>query len=203
MKYLAAVALLALATTSSQSAHAQAVSDAVTPQALFPGSTAQIERSHDPSSRAAPDESDDSSFPLPEYGAWIGKAKWLTLTASAGLGVLGFKIHADADEGFDALVRLCDTNPNTCRELAADSSFLDTRAEELFQEVSRKDEQARLALIGSQMFFAASVILFIVDFENRRGPQDVPYIPDEEKSPLALSLVPGEISIKYYFPQHR
>ena len=203
MKYLAAVAFLALAATSSQSARAQAVSDAVTPQMLFPSSTAQIERSHDLSSRAAPGESDASSFPLPEYGAWIGKTKWLTLAASAGLGVLGFKLHADADDVFDALVRLCNRNPNTCRELAPDSSFLDTRAEELFQRVSRKDEQARLSLIGSQIFFGASVILFIVDFENRRGPQDVPYFPDEEKSPLALIVVPGEISIKYYFPQHR
>ncbi|UCF21254.1 MAG: hypothetical protein JSU87_07695 [Gemmatimonadota bacterium] len=138
-------------------------------------------------------------LPLPRYGPCVGITKWITLATSVGLGVLGFSISSSADDDFDALLALCNADPPNCRAVNPDGSYQDARLESLYQDVVSKDRQARASLIGAQLSFGASVLLFIVDFQKRGGPSDIPYEPPEEKSAVRLTAKPGELALRYYF----
>lgn len=138
-------------------------------------------------------------LPLPDYGPWVGVTKWLTLGTAAGLGALGFSLHADANDTFAELERACEADADNCRSRAPDGSYSDPRLESLYQNVLDKDAQARLSLIGAQLSFGVSVLLFIVDFQKDEGPGDIPYDPDDEQSRFQLSAVPGEVTLRYYF----
>lgn len=141
-----------------------------------------------------------AAFPLvPEYGAWVGITKWATLGASAGFGALGFVLHEDANSTFDRLNRRCRRDPDTCRSRNPDGSYTDPLLESLYQQVLTRDRQARWSLIGAEISFGVSVVLFILDFQRKRRPSDIPYDPDEGKSRLRLSATPGQLALRYYF----
>ncbi len=138
-------------------------------------------------------------LPLPKYGTWVSVTKWLTLAAAVGLGTTAAIVHEEAEDAFAELERLCEADPDNCRNLTADGAYADPQLESLFQDVASKDRTARWSLIGAEVSFGASVLLFIVDFQKKGGPGDIPYDPDSEKSRLRLSAVPGEVAMRYYF----
>ncbi len=138
-------------------------------------------------------------LPLPRYGRWVGITKWITLASSIGLGALGFSLSNSADDAFNTLQALCNADPPNCRAVNPDGSYQDPRLESLYQDVLSKDRQARVSLIGAQVSFGASVLLFIVDFQKRGGPSDIPYEPPDEQSALRLTAAPGELALRYYF----
>lgn len=145
-----------------------------------------------------------ASFPpLPRYGAWVGVTKWATLTAAAGLGTLGAVLHQDADKVFGQLERRCEADPALCQARRPDGSYEDPALEALYQDVRDKDRKARLSFVAAQVSFGVSVLLFIVDFQKKKGPGDVPYDPERSSqaspSPLRLSVTPGELALRYYF----
>ncbi|NIU52214.1 MAG: hypothetical protein GWN08_18330 [Gemmatimonadetes bacterium] len=143
-----------------------------------------------------------AALPLPSYGGWVTITKWATLAASVGLGAWGFKLNDDADDIISNLERICQEQPTNCRSRNPDGSYTDPTLESMFQRALDKDDRARTALVASQLFFGASVVLFIVDFQRDEGPDNIPYEPDEEDeqaSALRLSAVPGTISLRYYF----
>ena len=137
-------------------------------------------------------------LPQLKYGGWVGVTKWVSLAAATGFGTLGFALHNSADESFDKLETLCTQDPETCRRLNPDGSYADSRLESLFQDAVDRDDQARLSLVAAEVSFGLSVLLFIVDFQKHRTPENVPYEPEEEESRLRLSVRPGELSFKYY-----
>jgi hypothetical protein len=137
-------------------------------------------------------------LPLPKYGSWVGITKWVTLAAAVGLGTVGVMLHKDANEMYLRLETLCNANPDNCRDREGDGSYVDQVLEGMYESILQKDEQARAAFIASEITFFTSVLLFIVDFQKRSGPGNVPYDPDSEKADLQFTAVPGEISIRYY-----
>lgn len=150
-------------------------------------------------SSASASESNGGFLPLPRYGKWVTVTKWLTLAAAAGLGTMAAIVHEDAEDSFAELERACLADPDNCRNVTADGAYADPQLESLFQDVVTKDRTARWSLIGAEVSFGASVLLFIVDFQKKSGPGDIPYDPDSEKSRLRLSAVPGELALRYYF----
>lgn len=136
--------------------------------------------------------------PLPKYGPWVGVTKWLTLGTAVGFGALGFSLHADANDAFAELERSCQADADNCRRRTPSGAYSDPRLESLYQDVVDKDAQARLSLIGAQLSFGVSVLLFIVDFQRDEGPGDIPYDPNDEQSRLQLSVIPGELTLRYY-----
>ncbi len=140
-----------------------------------------------------------AGLPLPKHGGWVTVTKWATLAAAAGLGVLGFSLHNDADALFDQLEEACQADPDTCQQRNPDGSYTDPTLERLYQDTRTKDQQARISLIASQLFFGTSVLLFIVDFQKGGDPSDIPYDPESERSAFRLTAQPGELALRYYF----
>jgi hypothetical protein len=138
------------------------------------------------------------SLPLPKYGNWVGVTKWLTLATAVGLGTAGVLLHKDANEMHLRLEVLCNASPDNCRDREPDGSYVDPVLEGMYESILKKDRQARAMFIGSEVTFFTSVLLFIVDFQKRDGPGNVPYDPDSEKADLQFTAVPGEIALRYY-----
>ncbi len=139
-----------------------------------------------------------SSRILPNYGPWVGVGKWLSLGVGAGLAGLGFALNNEGDDAFRELELLCLADRDAC-ELANDGSYADPALEERYQDILGKDRGARASLVGAQLSFAVSLILFVVDFQRGEGPEDVPYEPEDEKSQVRFSVAPGELTVRYYF----
>jgi hypothetical protein len=139
-----------------------------------------------------------ASLPLPKYGNWVGVTKWLTLATAVGLGTAGVLLHKDANEMHLRLEVLCNASPDNCRDREPDGSYVDPVLEGMYESILKKDRQARAMFIGSEVTFFTSVLLFIVDFQKRDGPGNVPYDPDSEKADLQFTAVPGEIALRYY-----
>lgn len=140
-----------------------------------------------------------TSLPLPKYGGWVGVTKWVSLAAATGFGALGFALHNRADDSFDELETFCTADPDNCRRINPDGSYADSRLESLFQDAVDRDNQARLSLVAAEVSFGLSVLLFIVDFQKHRTPENIPYEPEEQEGRLRLSIRPGELAFKYYF----
>lgn len=169
--------------------HAQSRSDSVHPHPFLgrtslPGHVSAVTTS--------------SSRILPNYGPWVGVGKWLSLGVGAGLAGLGFALNNEADDAFRELELLCLADRNACR-LANDGSYADPALEERYRDILGKDRGARASLVGAQLSFAVSLILFVVDFQRGEGPEDVPYEPEDEKSQVRFSVAPGELTVRYYF----
>ncbi len=133
------------------------------------------------------------------FGSWTTPAKWITLGASAGFAILGFALHEQAEQDFRQLVALCESDAENCRDTASGGAFNDPALEELFQSVLSKDDWARVSLIAAQVMFGVTAALFIIDFQRKGGPADIPYEPPDNSNQLRVSIRPGEVAVKYYF----
>lgn len=195
MKLCAAVTLLILPTLPLGTAHAQGLAAVSHTHSDMPVAYFPVD-AHD----AASDVATAAGLPLPKYGGWVGITKWATLGVSIGLGAYGFKLNSDANDIFDGLEVLCRENPDNCRSRNPDSSYSDPLLESIYQAALSKDNQARSLLIASQIFFGATVVLFIVDFQKGEGPDNIPYEPEDEEraSSLRITAVPGMIAVQYY-----
>ncbi len=132
-------------------------------------------------------------------GGWITPAKWVGLGTSVGFGILGFTIHARAQDDFEKLQRKCLADPANCREINPDGSYTDPQLEALYQSILDKDNAARASLIVAQLGFAVTAALFIIDFQRGGGPADIPYDPEEPTNQFRLTVIPGEVILRYYF----
>ncbi len=200
MKYALAITLALALTLTAGPANAQLAGRPTTADAgaatLFAPADSALTAAL---TSSATSDASGGFLPLPRYGKWVTVTKWLTLAAAVGLGTTAAIVHEDAEDSFAELERACLADPDNCRNVTADGAYADPQLESLFQDVVTKDRTARWSLIGAEVSFGASVLLFIVDFQKKSGPGDIPYDPDSEKSRLRLSAVPGEVSLRYYF----
>lgn len=104
-------------------------------------------------------------------------AKWSTLALSAGAAVVGFTLNSSADDLYDDLERACVADPLVCASRTPGGAYSAQELESLYQRVLDRDSRARTALLASQIGVAASVVLFILDLRNARGPEDIIYEP--------------------------
>ncbi len=192
------VPFLAPAAAPGQTAPTDTVSAEPPARALALASPAEGAPAAVTESRVA-DAAESATLPsLPRLGGWVGVAKWLSLGAAAGFGALGFSLHDDANDSFQELTRRCESDPDNCRRRTAGGAYADPTLEALFQDVLDTDRQARASLIAGQVSFAASVAFFIIDFSRGGEPGDIPFDPESEPSRLQLSVLPGELALKYY-----
>ncbi len=201
MKHTLTVALaLALALTTepalAQLEVRSATADAGT-ATLFPAADSTLTAAL--ANSASTPEATGSFLPLPRYGKWVSVTKWLTLATAIGLGTMAALVHEEAEDRFAELEAACLADPDNCRALTDNGAYADPQLESLFQDVVSKDRTARWSLIGAEVSFGISVLLFIVDFQKKGRPGDIPYEPDSEKSKLRLSAAPGELALRYYF----
>ena len=112
-------------------------------------------------------------------------AKWGTAVFTAAVAGIGVASYMRADDRYTELERACVENPTACSQRLPSGAYADPRLEAMYQEVLRYDERARLALIGSQLGLAASVVLFILDLRGGTTPPNIPY------DPRALRVAPG------------
>lgn len=112
-------------------------------------------------------------------------AKWSTAALTAAVAGFGLAAYTRADDRYHELERACVEDPDACAQRLPNGAYADARLEALYQEVVRLDSQARLALIGSQVGLAASVIFFILDLRHDTTPPNIPY------QPRALRVTPG------------
>src|SRR5690554_610916 len=85
-------------------------------------------------------------------------AKWSTAALTAAVAGIGLAAYTRADRSYEDLERACVDNPEACSQRLPNGAYADARLEAMYQDVLRMDERARLALIGSQIGLAASVI---------------------------------------------
>lgn len=104
-------------------------------------------------------------------------AKWSALAVAAGFAAYGFARSGDADDAFRNLERSCNLDPERCLARTAGGGYVDPALESGYQNVLDLDQQARTALILSQVGLATSVVLFLLDLRNNRPPADIPYTP--------------------------
>jgi hypothetical protein len=118
----------------------------------------------------------DSTRMAPRH-ALIRVGKWLTLGAAAGAAAYGIIANRDADRRYDALERLCQSNPDRCARQSANGAFSDLTLEQEYQEILALDSRAKLALVAGNVAVAASVALFILDLPRGPKGEDIPYSP--------------------------
>src|SRR5690606_10514281 len=112
-------------------------------------------------------------------------AKWSTAALTAAVAGIGLVAYTRADDRYRALERTCVEDPDACAERLPNGAYADPQLEAMYQEVLRYDTRARLALIGSQLGLAASVVLFVLDLRDDSTPPNIPY------DPRALRVAPG------------
>jgi hypothetical protein len=104
-------------------------------------------------------------------------AKWSTLALSTGAAVYGFTLNSGADDRYEELEQACVADPSVCRLRTPEGAYRSEDLERRYQDVLDRDRAARRALLASQVGVAASVVLFILDLRNARGPDDIIYDP--------------------------
>lgn len=112
-------------------------------------------------------------------------AKWSTAAATAAIAGFGLAAYTRADDRYRELERACVEDPEACAQRLPNGAYADARLESMYQDVLRYDSRARLALIGSQLGLAASVVFFILDLRDDTTPPNIPY------DPRALRVAPG------------
>lgn len=104
-------------------------------------------------------------------------AKWSALAATLAAAGYGFSVHDDANEAHGQLEEVCRTEPDRCRDRTSDGAYRDAELERMHRNVARLDDRAALALAGSQLALAGSVVLFILDLRESDSPPNVIYEP--------------------------
>jgi hypothetical protein len=140
------------------------------------------------------DVQQDTITPL--RGGWtvVRVAKWGTLFASAGTLAYGFTQNRAADREYEDIERLCQSTPAACETKPDSDEYADPALETRYQNVIRRDDRARLALLAGQIGLAASVLLFILDLSGGDAlPHDIPYDP----RPLRVSVGAHTVTVGF------
>lgn len=125
-------------------------------------------------------------------------AKWATLVSSVTAVTYGFSQSRSADRDYEEIEQLCVDAPASCARASSGTVYADANLEARYQDVVRKDDHARLALLAGQIGIAASVVLFILDLPARATPEDVPYNPH----PLRFGLVADQVQLGWTVRLH-
>lgn len=120
----------------------------------------------------------DPSVPAPQQ-SWTRGAvhygKWATAAVALGLTVLAAKEHHHANDNWQQLRALCQTD-NTACQLRPDGQYANANAELLYQQTLYYDRRARRRLIVGQVSLLATAALFILDLRNQRSsPPNIPF----------------------------
>lgn len=123
-------------------------------------------------------DAQDPPAPAPKQ-AWTRGAvhygKWATAAVALGLTVLGAKEHHHANDNWQQLRELCQTDNAAC-QLRPDGQYANTAAERLYQQTLYYDRRARRRLIVGQVSLLATAALFILDLRNQRSsPPNIPF----------------------------
>ena len=111
-------------------------------------------------------------------------AKWSVLLAATGSAAYGFAENRSADRAYEDIERLCQDSPDACKRRLDNDAYEDAALEARYQDVVKRDDRARFALLAGQVGIAASVLLFILDLPGHPAAEDIPYNP----RPLRLGL---------------
>jgi len=120
----------------------------------------------------------DRPAPAPPQGWTRGAVhygKWATATVALGFTVLAAREYHHANDNWQQLRELCQTD-NTACQVRSDGQYANTTAELLYQKTLYFDRRARRRLIVGQVSLLATAALFILDLRNqRRGPPNIPF----------------------------
>lgn len=123
-------------------------------------------------------EAAEQSVQVPGSGPdLVSIGKWAALAASIGAGTYGLLAHFDANDKFERLQRICESDSDRCQERTSRGAYADPELENLYQDVLAQDRAAKIALIASQVSIAGSVVLFIMDLGANDAPPNIPYNP--------------------------
>lgn len=101
--------------------------------------------------------------------------KWATAAVALGFTVLAAKEHNDANDNWQQLRALCQSD-NTACVVRPDGQYANASAELLYQTTLFFDRRARRRLIVGQVSLLTTAALFILDLRNqRRGPPNIPF----------------------------
>ena len=92
--------------------------------------------------------------------------------------------NRSADRAYEDIERLCLDTPEACKRRLDNDAYEDAALEARYQDVVKRDDRARFALLAGQVGIAASVLLFILDLPGHPAAEDIPYNP----RPLRLGL---------------
>jgi hypothetical protein len=100
-------------------------------------------------------------------------AKWALLASAGGFAVYALAHSTRAEDSYQALRRLCDTEPARCT--VSGGGYDDPTAERYYATARQEDRRAQVGIVGGQVTLLGSVGLFIYDLRNGRGPANIPY----------------------------
>jgi hypothetical protein len=108
----------------------------------------------------------------PDWSA-VRVAKWALLASAAGFAAYALTRSTRAEDSYEALRRLCETEPARCT--LSSGRYADAAAEQFYRTARREDRRAQVGIVGGQVTLLGSVGLFIYDLRNGRGPANIPY----------------------------
>lgn len=125
--------------------------------------------------------------PRPQEG-WtaVRIAKWALLGAAIGFGSYALVESGRAEDHYEELRRLCQSEPDACR--LQNGQYIDASAERLYDQAAAADRRARIGIIGGQVTLLGSAAFFVYDLRNGRGPDDIPYPPSRARVGMGLRL---------------
>jgi len=114
--------------------------------------------------------------------------KWAALGLAAGFTAMGAVTHDRADEHYHSLLDYCRAH-GPC-PLRADGRYDNASAEAMFQRVRGDDRAARAWLAGGQVALVGSAVLFIMELQRKKEPENIPFAPylDAGKSGTLVGL---------------
>jgi len=128
-----------------------------------------------------------------QHGSWtpIRIAKWSLLLGSTSAAAYGFVQNRLADKEYEDIERVCQETSASCDRGNGSDAYADAALEARYQNVVRRDDHARTALLAGQVGLAASVLLFILDLPKTTAPDDIPYDP----RPLRIGFTPKAVQL--------
>lgn len=100
-------------------------------------------------------------------------AKWALLAGAAGFAGYALTRSTRAEDAYQGLRRLCDTEPARCT--LSNGRYDDAAAERFYHTARQEDRRAQVGIVAGQVTLLGSVGLFIYDLRNGRGPANIPY----------------------------
>jgi hypothetical protein len=101
--------------------------------------------------------------------------KWAALGLAAGFTAMGAVTHDRADRNYESLLDYCRAN-GPC-PVRADGRYGNAGAEEIYRRVRGDDRAARAWLAGGQVALVGSAVLFIMELQRKKEPENIPFAP--------------------------